>query len=687
MEARLFGRDIDDVIIKMASGLDTIPESVEQGVKHSPPVDPSYIDPPILCTDDDLKHRVMVIDAPAAMGKSSLSARLAQGAQGIVIDLSAFKVGDFFIVGTLGSAFGEDNYSTIYKGLISGEVALILDSLDEAFLRSGWTGMERLAKQIGDLSTKSAGDKLRIVALGRPDAADYFALMLTDAGVQPGRARLSYLPRQSAIDVVNAGLQYIGKRPLNPESPLVVDARNAVFNAVDSLADAESRLLGGYPPFLTALVRYLHSNRAHLHEIPAQLEQSSRGDFWSFLANDVLESIFARESDRVRTWLEEELAGDGPPSYSAADCYPTDLQLRGILDPEVAVQAVMPVWTPAARLTELEARLRAFVDEHPLRGASQKSLGFGNSVFADYAIAHGLRKPQDPLAQELLAVPNLDLYAPGEALVRFMAEQGSDTSLPGRALALVVNSLSSSLVREPENNRVTVQGDGDEVEVSLVGGLLGRSLDDRVFSFKADGEIHLRGLLHNVVVDTPDLVVRLGGPGSDVVLSGICHVSSEAIVVAADVLDVATDSVVSLECELFEPSVASVPKAQFEQLRIWTDAALGFPWHRYRREPIDQSLSTDVLTRAAIDVRTLLKWWQHGAYPKKAFDTAVARQRMPGELLELLKAELIVEPSGFLYVIDYDKLGASHLQVENAVIPREGTYRRLLDKYAKMLST
>lgn len=85
---------------------------------------------------------VVLITAPAAVGKSTVASEIARRIDAPLLDLSLFQVGHGFIEGTIMQAYGRRQGPDVLDAVDNGTAALIFDALDEGEVRAGSSNFE-----------------------------------------------------------------------------------------------------------------------------------------------------------------------------------------------------------------------------------------------------------------------------------------------------------------------------------------------------------------------------------------------------------------------------------------------------------------------------------------------------------------------------------------------------------------
>lgn len=140
----------------------------------------AFVPPPIE-TDDDLgSAQVVLVVAPAAVGKTTIANEIAAVSGAPIWNLAATQVGSNSFVGGLAQCFGANELMPLFANLGAGRGLVVLDALDETHLRSGYQNLEAFIQDIAQVVRESPSPS--VVILARVETAVVAQLMLELAG-------------------------------------------------------------------------------------------------------------------------------------------------------------------------------------------------------------------------------------------------------------------------------------------------------------------------------------------------------------------------------------------------------------------------------------------------------------------------------------------------------------------------
>ncbi|MBK8730131.1 MAG: hypothetical protein IPM00_12565 [Tetrasphaera sp.] len=160
--------------------------------------------------------RVILIEAPGAVGKS-MAARAMAAMLGWPLVLSnRAQVGSYTLTGMLQDRMGFD--SDFLPSLARGETGIVIDAIDEAHLRAGTNNLLAFLEDVKRLTPpREAMASPSIIILGRVDAIDLVSLALDEMNVPYDRQRLAYFGRREATDFVREYLKLRADETGQPE--------------------------------------------------------------------------------------------------------------------------------------------------------------------------------------------------------------------------------------------------------------------------------------------------------------------------------------------------------------------------------------------------------------------------------------------------------------------------------------
>lgn len=482
-----------------------------------------------------LSVEVILVRAPAAVGKSTLAHGLSAERNIPVLDLSKTAVATGSLKGILADLRnGEDPILAFH----AGELPLIIDALDEGRVRSGENGfisfLETSAATVAE--DRSATDRPKLILFGRPEAIQWAELAFDEAQVASQIIDVGYFSRDSARELIHAyaranaaedSLYHVHSEPVEK----LIDA---YFNKIEAalglsegtLWDAESgKSFAGYAPVLSTLGRLL-PEIDNYQDALNKLEQTGTRDAWGVIET-VLDAITSREAAKLETLTVGSLSNALP-----AEAYDKDEQLALLLQ---YVQGESLSGTGRTNLAhgdqaKYDDAIVRWLPEHPFL----KNGKFSNDVIASYVYAPAIANDR-----RLKSAQDLLLLARQPFFWRSLSTLLNDTSLvDGKYLGYILNSFWNDPLTKLHHVRISdgVSEGSSQITMTWSGGKL---------TFGVTAPLHYYGLTRNAEIMTSE-EMRLNGVGdvsTRIFLIDNCVISSDGDVeLAADKLQITGDT-------------------------------------------------------------------------------------------------------------------------------------------------
>ncbi len=429
---------------------------------------PTFVPPSLMAEDPGALHSsVLVICAPAAVGKSMLAAALSADGHLPILDLSMVPVA----TGSLRSCFtdlgpdGEVHFT-------SGKVAFLVDALDEGRLLSGEPGFRAFLESAAPVLAGAAGP--RVVLLGRHESTNRAIEILRETAphISVARLDLGFFDEPSARKLVTT---YADQEAAANEGECAAYRRHraASNDVVDAYFDAIARALGmpiehlwtdqggralaGYAPVLAALGTLL-ARLDNFQAVAQALRREGRQQAWEVIETVVRALLQRERTKQCKTLLDtygDALPGqafDENEQLALVTQYVLDLPRVGTGQLKFADQAVKDAYV---------AMVEQQLPEHPFVHEAR----YRNHVFASLALAAETRR--GALSDE--ARDELALVSRQPFLWRsFLRGDSEGTLVDGAHIGFLLDSFWSDPVRATGGITFARASDG-YVSVSIPG--------------------------------------------------------------------------------------------------------------------------------------------------------------------------------------------------------------------------
>lgn len=615
--------------VPIASDLPSV--KAVRGVEKVEAGNPYFVEPTLSLETECTAPSLILIAAPAAVGKSTVAREIARRQNAPYWDLAKFRVGTNTFTGTLGQSYGAQ-YGTVLTELAAGNFLLVIDALDEAHVRAGTEALEEF---LDDLVNQTLQPRARptVILLGRVDTVDFAEhLYLSESKVPYSRYKLDYFDHARALDFIDKHLDRKraedGGKVLHRDPQRRSDfevARDDLFQLVydllardvkDPWSSSEVSDFLGYAPVLDALAEYLgHPNlQVVLNQIVDArnaMEGINASKKWHFLRK-IIATLQSREQEKMHNSVRHDLGAiakqigwdDWDKLYNSEEQSARLLAnfVSGSVKETLPTQ-LLPIYSKA---------VASQLPTHPFRGDRN---GFAGIVFEEYIYAWAMTRRDEmlPDVRERLASAS---YRPTPILAHFIATMPWDNhgpALDAEDFGYFYDSVMAAAVRRGDV-RLRIETDARGTLASLEAGEGEKSEKFMVNIRSAESGVHFGANLSfaDISIDHP---VHLGSASRPLLLGPGVHITCSELVLEAEQVEVLLEQHedVSLAAKSFRNARAgsgsklSFPKSEAKggTLRVWWPN-VGHPWNPYK----DQALKIIDLSTFSLHARCFLKFVQ-----------------------------------------------------------------------------
>lgn len=283
------------------------------GVRYVTDSRPEFVVPPFEIDKTALgQAQVVVVSAPAAVGKSMLADYVALRTGGVLWDLAKARVGNNYAVGTLAASHGPAMLGDVLQSVWNGSFLVIADALDEARLRVTFDAFTAFLDDLSSQVLKGISNGPAFVMLARRESAEFASEWLRDVlDVNVALAEIHFFDQSGAVAFVERQISAEGK---DPTSPAIAEAREILFSrtlellgvprSADNWPLDPARRFLGYAPVLVAAARYL-ARGGNPKRVAEDLKGSGApAEMWKLMA-ELLEDMLAREQAKFADGFRE----------------------------------------------------------------------------------------------------------------------------------------------------------------------------------------------------------------------------------------------------------------------------------------------------------------------------------------------------------------------------------------------
>lgn len=613
---------------------------------------------------------VVLVSAPAAVGKSHLAKEIARRTNNPVWDLSKYNAGSNFFSGTALELYGPEGYMKFIADLGAGKRCLIVDAADEALVRAG---AQSYAAAIDNLSRmiKDAVESVSVVIFGRHDTIGDTRALLEGAGIICQSWSVDFFEEQQAMDFVRLKAGQDGRTVLREMDEFVHTFFAEVQVALSTKTWEDSKSFLGYAPVLDALAAFYRAEENPLKRLNAMRRSAGQGHVWDLLIS-IVESILEREQTKFA-----DNFGDGDPEKAAFGhaVFTPDFQIALLSsDDPAAIDPDIPGVGDPEWINELTEQVQRQYREHPflISGRTDDVFAnplelFTNVAFRDYVIARSLALLGKDAAESLLGFWESPLLNPSPLLSHFLFSAHLEPSapLPSSTLGMIADShganlLSSKALLWVEESLLEDDEQADSVIELRISGDTGESSRTLLVSNESRRLMFSRTLA-NAVASVPASDIALGSGFPDFVIGPDVRIDAGILDSLAPELRVRGRGGVSV--------TLSVKSIQGLTRRISDPAGGGlslsvpravYPWTAYiEAQNQDQGVvSEEALYWGGMKLRKLIRWFNKKSmnrgslrYPVEAMDAILRRSRASKSMFAYMQEKEAMQTVEYEYVM------------------------------------
>jgi hypothetical protein len=538
-----------------------------------------FASPPLIIGEDDpFGAEVILIEASAAVGKSTMARHLSAFCAAPLLDLSTVPVSTGTLKSLVSDMDGKDEPIAAFH---AGEIPIIVDSLDEGRLLSGETGFESFLQTMGEflLQDRSVTNRPKLVLLGRQDSIKDAGIWLELAaeGVTVRSISVGYFGEKEAralIDsyaLANAPEDCAYRKHPGPARQLIDAYFNAIGAAVGApngqlWGDPQGKSFAGYAPILAALGSLL-ARIDNFKDVANRLAAQGRQEAWSVIET-VLDEILKREQKKLCEKLRAQLTCSLPDEAYDPHEQLTFLTRRLHNEPAVPSSRVK---LPPSEQVKYHTMVEQYINEHPFVRQGRPTNAVLGSLVLVHAITNNLLKDR---GLELLADLSQQPFI--WRFVRTRAGHLGELPLKGDFIGYVLNSYWNDpnmsgggiRIRSKDGGSANVAiptGGGDSLAVTV-------TLPIRYYSQMRGCDLQVKGCV--------SLEGRSAkGSGSAFFMHGRSTVVVETLEVLSDSLTI--DGILWMQADVIKASARLALHARQDAEVGWGGKlAESYPWSR-----------------------------------------------------------------------------------------------------------
>lgn len=353
---------------------------------------------PYLSYVDDLSNgqlgdvKIVLIEAVGAAGKTELTKNLSFRLKSPIYDLGKTRVvAGYSLTGLLSNRLTRKDWADYLDNISSGKSTIIIDALDEGYLKSNHQGFLDFLDDVVELDPQNS---CPIIMLGRYNAVELTALSLLEKDIPFATLQIEPFTMPQAkvfIDrsVTNlAAIKY--ESTYRQSRDIILEKIGGIFKDPSSIKEHASEKFIGYAPVLLSIAA-LFDERTNYQLLLDDLQSSNTTSV--SLIIDIIERILKRDREqKVFPILECGILSDRSPSFVDLvhrSVYSNDEQCARILYSVCNIPFPDISIADTAFLSSYNESMKDWISEHPFMGKRR----IANIVFESYILARLIKNP------------------------------------------------------------------------------------------------------------------------------------------------------------------------------------------------------------------------------------------------------------------------------------------------------
>ena len=661
--------DVNQLVSLMSNRATPFPEveSAPHGARYGDIPVERFVPPTLgieLAPDGDRVPNVILVYAPAAVGKSIMARHIARTTKNPYWDLAAFRLGSSFFSGTISQTYGVSATENFVGALRDGEITLVLDAADEASVGSTSTGYFAAIDDLCGLLRGTSPARVQAVIFGREETVLETAAKLESEGIALQALSVRYFAQAEARDFVKIlAVESAGEKLLPEFWTFLDELFSKVMDAFGTTAWSEVESFLGYAPVLDSVATFYRTADNAYARLQEFGSPSSRLAVWELLFELILE-IMERERDK----FAQSFGGDHALKRAfAASAYEVQFQCRLLvaeIPDSIPAEPELNEFTDAEWLSTIDAQVHDWFAQHAFTPAfsankSENPLkAFSNVAFRDFVVSLIADVDDRELLETTAAYLRAHDVNPSVMLSRFVevrARRGRLGALPGALAGAIVDSHAAGGVNEPTLWIVedsSEEDDWDDPGVKIVFG--GEKHDSESVEVPLDcgSELLLGRQISNLVVHLPSVAVAFGymvaeaqlGPQALIRCSSFDSRCPEVRAVGSG------DQRVVVEARAINGATRLIHgDPESLSLRV---PPVAYPWERFRVGTVSHGeVGRAELLSLGLELRTIAGWFSQGSghFGAEKMNTILMKGRASRSMFDFCMREDCIWQDGLEY--------------------------------------
>jgi len=632
---------------------------------------------------------VILISAAGATGKTSLTQHLSYELKAPIFDLSEHDpVASNSLTGLLYNSMNLSDFTDYSTKLKTGKATMIIDALDEGFLKTTVDGFYAFLDNIIKMSTEAQG--VPFVLLGRTNIVELVTLYLESKGVKVALLQIEPF-------TVDAAKSFIDKH-VNSESKIkfeeqykavrdyIVDAIEGFFKNQSEINHKQYLQFIGYAPVLLAISTLLNDNNNY-HALLEDLKSNNRRNIQ--LVIDIIERILKRDKEeKIDKILLPTLIDGRDASFiesALKNTYTIEEQCARLLCKQLGEEYNPSITGDTYFDVEYNKQIKSWLDEHPFLSNGK----IQNVVFESYIIAKLIENEQ----YKDYVFLYLQSHFRNAYMLFYIFEElvNPDKVVDKDFISYLFDSLKALDKKDHHSTMELTLQSLDQVTGNIEGELVffkaNNDNEDCYYVVRANktDSLSLGSEISNMIIDLP-LTIELSSNKTDFIPPA--YIKCDTIVCASSEIllnsCLQNDNVV-FECENFRvecsqkgnlPTLTNQGNPNKEQFKIICKNKLTYPFVQYHSDSSLQKTPADIIEKYQKMRRIFLMFRAHSkgelARFKEKIDNRIGNNDVGKCVIAALLKNGIIYSKDIMYFVNSEKmaseLGVKYNDIRSSII-------------------
>lgn len=350
-------------------------------------INPEYEEPKFSKVEGSLEQKnppkILLISAAGATGKSALAYHLSATNKIPILDLSKqTPVGANSLSGLLLEIFGTTGISSFFKEMHDGKISIIIDAIDEGYIKTTEEAFNAFLSNIADIADKSDG--ISFILLGRTQALEHTWLHMSERKINSSLIKIEPFNTEQAKSFIDKKLSGSRNSQYEVTRNYIIDTIGVFFSSRSSTSAILFESFMGYAPVLQAVSTLLKQNNNY-HSLLESLKRSEERGIDLIIR--IVEYILERERDEK---IQPQVLPELLRTYS--DTFKSDIQERAFKICEQCARVVSKLLRRnfEGRISDnenfnlaYEKKMAQWIEEHPFLQSGK----IQNQIFESYVVA------------------------------------------------------------------------------------------------------------------------------------------------------------------------------------------------------------------------------------------------------------------------------------------------------------